>query len=1170
MESSSKTVGSVIVILLLFLLIIPTSLSEENNKDPWWDDDWSYRQRLILPINTSDKDTIYQPIDLFFEFENTCWAENEKKHSVRVIFQNDGRFKELESQIYNLNYEDDKHIISCGLVFLIPESANGEETYYVYYDEEETSVPEYTDRVGIKDAFFSYEPIRGIVIETWTYNIMQGDNIIYSVAKEGSFHKGSVSQQVLKMKEGAKSILPNQGDHTLSYGFLYYCKKNNEWEIYQTSEKLVKSEISIDGNLMVKVGIVSESENGLLRSTVFHKYYYSPDNDKSLYSNVKHEVVGDLPESEEIEVFFMNAVNGVLKSSIIKELDYGKMPKYLHFYSDEELIKTQEFDPYPESVWEEIIGKEEDYDFGSIPWLSIDEGKTGKAHGIIFDSTNIISSAKDERDGMQILCYQSNNPNLPGLDGRTSYIYIGRNFYEPNEPEDYSIPRNYKVEFKSLYYSTENDGYEAVEKQAELYQSLIDYQPIEEEEIEEKVEENIDYKLTVYTHINPSLFLKKIGANLLFKNSYFHVELIDDDSVVGFMPSGRLSFTEDYKIDWKNISILRNAVFNHQKPGRYIVKIFLVNPVLGDEREFIGFDVIDLKEDTEAHINCKKQGKIKLAFIDQNENKINDISTIVIKDENTIHRLECDSDGETIIGLPTGFKESYILKSFYKGFLIHEDEVALNFLNNMFPVKKTVDLEVYDFKVKIVDSSGEIPDSDTKISLNSKDMKESFIITPDRIENGFYYFDDLIPAEYKVSIEYDSMKVKENINIPQKDSLLINLHDLTIHLKDLWEFSPEINESLIYIKSLDLDNPVTIYAEKISNGEYKIPNLLSGNYSVLINYRSTILKEDINIPAADNQIELVFPVVFNVTANVFDTHGYSLENAKVVFLRENKEVSGTTSDNGSLNFEIPPGIYTIKVYYNREIISQRKVDVLNDKTMNIVTNKEPWGSYVVISIALALLIFIGIFPYKYNKKNLFLKFLSITLVITALVVPWWGISGSSTDPHLETWTNLYIHPNNMITLTTDTDVIAGNIAIMEEMFTLLVDAILYLSIVSVIFIISNILIKSFTKYKKISVLFLFLSLVLMIGSVFAFYYASSILTEATVGSLFGSGTLNVVIYGENVFEQIQCSWGLKIGFLLFLISTISLLVLFLIDIRKVLSNKKISIISRFKKGKKYK
>jgi len=443
-------------------------------------------------------------------------------------------------------------------------------------------------------------------------------------------------------------------------------------------------------------------------------------------------------------------------------------------------------------------------------------------------------------------------------------------------------------------------------------------------------------------------------------------------------------------------------------------------------------------------------------------------------------------------------------------------------------------------------------------------MQEPVSITADRVENGVYYFDNLISADYKLNIKYDSTKVTEIINIPETDSLTITLNDLTLNLTDLWEFPFDSDELFIFVKSFDFDEPVTVYAEKISDGEYKFSYLYPGDYSLFINYRSVVLQHDISIPTTDNRVDLVFPVTFNITTSIFDTHGNSLPDANVKIMRNGGQISDVTADNGTVLFAVPPGEYIIKVFYDNEIIAQRKVDVLNDKHLVIVTSKEPWQPYVVTAIGIILLICAGILAYKRKQKLLFLKFLAIILIFIALAAPWWSISGILTDPHLETSTNLYMVPNNMITLTTNTEVIAGNIAIMEEMFTFFMDIVLYLLVSAVILIALNILLNRFTNHNKISFFTLFIALVLMIASIVVFCTASSMFSQATVGSLFGSGELNVVIYGESIFEQIDCSWGLSIGFYMSIFSAFVILSLFLYRIKIKLSNKYKKLINRLR------
>ena len=97
-------VGIITFIIILESLLVPTSLSSDGSS--WWNDNWSFRQEIIVPINTSFQEAKFQPIDIYFEFNISCWAKNENEHSVRVVFQDSNKFIELESQIYDLNFSD--------------------------------------------------------------------------------------------------------------------------------------------------------------------------------------------------------------------------------------------------------------------------------------------------------------------------------------------------------------------------------------------------------------------------------------------------------------------------------------------------------------------------------------------------------------------------------------------------------------------------------------------------------------------------------------------------------------------------------------------------------------------------------------------------------------------------------------------------------------------------------------------------------------------------------------------------------------------------------------------------------------------------------------------------------------------------------------------------------
>jgi len=155
----SKTVTTLILFNLIFVIFL--SINVSSNDISWWDKDWSYNQEIIIPIDTSLEISKYQPIDIKIDFNNKCWAKNVVEHSIRICTYDNNNWWELDSQIYNLNYFDTNFIESCSIVFLIPEDADGNERYFVYYDDSEKQSTDYTNHISIDESYYRYEPIPG-------------------------------------------------------------------------------------------------------------------------------------------------------------------------------------------------------------------------------------------------------------------------------------------------------------------------------------------------------------------------------------------------------------------------------------------------------------------------------------------------------------------------------------------------------------------------------------------------------------------------------------------------------------------------------------------------------------------------------------------------------------------------------------------------------------------------------------------------------------------------------------------------------------------------------------------------------------------------------------------------------------------------------------------------
>ena len=130
-----KKLGSIYLILILLVSSVLTiSVSSDGASLPFWNESWSYRQEIKIPISTDNINAKFQPIDIMIKFDKDCWAKNENEHSFRICCWDGNMWHELESQIYNLNFSDINQISTCGLVFLLPEIAEGEVRLGGVYD----------------------------------------------------------------------------------------------------------------------------------------------------------------------------------------------------------------------------------------------------------------------------------------------------------------------------------------------------------------------------------------------------------------------------------------------------------------------------------------------------------------------------------------------------------------------------------------------------------------------------------------------------------------------------------------------------------------------------------------------------------------------------------------------------------------------------------------------------------------------------------------------------------------------------------------------------------------------------------------------------------------------------------------------------------------------------
>ena len=1089
---SNKIILLIFITNIIFLTITPTSSSTNNST--WWDEDWSFRQEICIPISTDNKLARSQPIDMRVVFDHACWVKNENEHSLRVVFQKDEIIRELESQIYNLNYSDENHVKSCSLVFLIPEDANGEEKYYLYYDKEKKPNPNYPDHVQVDEDFYCYEPIPGYPFESRFYKLTEDGDTVYGAAYEGEFLGFSTAQQITKFKPETKEVTsPKNAEAWASFDYFYRYGSEVE-EFSSTIQCFISKNIFVDGNLMVEFCIVSGTPFNDFQTTGTYRYYYCPTEDKRIYANIKHEALKEthVATGSDSNGNIAGLQVGLMQSPSIEELNFGKIFPYMHVYSEDEIIQEYTLDTDPEYTPEgiRILTTNDDVDLGNKAWASFDFGESGMAHSIILDSNNVITSGTDERKEVQIQAIEGSTPGLLGLETDLITFYYSRNAYERGSTYDWDIPADFVAEYDAEFFSTISGGYKTVDQEAEIFQSLIKVRPGSRKKITDEEQDEKDmYSLTVFPHLAPSAPMGTLLSLLTGKNiSYISAELYQDGKLISTGIGERLSMRSlpsfsDTKLlekiklaigifDWGNLTFFKKIRFQNLVPARYLVKIYKENPVIGEERKYLGFKIIEVDENTSTHLFCRPQGRITVTVLDQYEQGVENVQAKLIQENMTISEEITSENGIADIKAPCNLKKSYTLRLLYKGFIIYEEPINLRYIRNLIPIKKSLDIELYDIK---------------------------------------------------------------------------------LNFKDTWGLTPNYKLNPI-LKNKDIDNPILPTAEHNTDKYYLFTNLPPGKYQLELKYKSFLLEEDINIPSNNEEITFVFPAEFKIKTHVFNARGLPINDREIVISRGDKKANIDSNEKGFSQLMLPPGIYNVKVYHQDDLIGQRKINVIGERTFELVTIEEPVFPFIV-TCAAGVFFLLGAFLALRKKEIVFfLKILAVTLAIISIVSPWWMIHGSSSDPVLETSTKLYIFPSELITITTTSNVIAGERGL-EFLPDVLTNAILLFSlaiILSCVLIILNTIFKRLNKKKLMFLSYIF-GISLLISCLLIFYFGVSALTKLGVGTFFGSGYLNVTIPGEGIRIPTHCNWGPDIGFYLCLISVIILLSISASSIKKAFS-----------------
>ena len=1036
----------------------------------WWNDDWAFRQEICIPIDTEGEQAKYQPIDIHVEFDHPCWAKDETHHSIRVCYDDGSELNEIESQIYDLEYQDKTHIKSCNLVFLIPADSDGKEKYYVCYDSSETKPPEYIDHITLEDTHYFYEPISGQKIDFDYYQIKEDGYVIYAIIQSGKLFGNPVSLAVAKFKPGSTVLEIHNIDQLGVFDMRYGIYKEPGYMGTTWATKPKKS-ILVDGNLMIRVRIESVSPKGDIKSDNIYTYYYCPSETKSISVNVNHKVLTthEIEEPSILDGTYAGIISIKSRSATIEKMSMGEILPSINLYGEDDTIEEYSVPSNPDSEKkEQILSTNADIDLGKKAWISLNNPSTGKAHGLIMNSNIGLTEVED---GVQVKAYVKQNVKLPGLEADSGNLYLMRNSYEKGGEHNTVLTKGFNVNFDVKFITVEKEGYEKIDSESEIYQSLVKNVPIYRNGVP-KVEEGAErFSLTVFVHLAPSAPLGSLLSVALGKNiPYIYAELYKGDGFKSSGSIGRLSLaamdlegknllqklkTVLSLFDWKNISFFKKIKFPDLEAGTYVVKIFREKSFLAKERQYIGFAIVELKNDDKVHINCRPQGSIRLSISDQKGKGVENVAFLLERDGVAIADAISDKDGIVILKAPCYPTKLYLLKAIYQDFLIEEKKIKLDLRNHFIQLKESFSIEHYKLNLRLMDTWGFAPAVEVNPTLASSEMVDSIHLSAEKTRDGEYLFTSLYPARYTLTMGY---------------------------------------------KAFDLEKDVSIDKDK--------------------------------------SFDLMFPAEYELDLDFMNSYGGILSDGEISISRNGKVERESIGEGGEVKISIPPGKYELTVYLENEKIAEQKIEVWGNKKIDILTSQESFFHTIVIYLCVVLAIFSMIFILWKKKIYTGMKLFAISLIIIALVSPWWVLNGDNST--ISTTTKTFLVPSNIVTLSSSSEVLGGDVSQVPSGITMVLSLLSILLAASCLIIFITIFTKN--KLTKITKFLSILSIVILIVTLSIFFYAMSQIAEVGVGSFIGSGDLETSLPGIAESEILPCNWGPGVGFYFGLITVIILVV----------------------------
>ena len=776
------------IVVTLLLVSSSGSLVQSANVHPTDIESMPYKQALTIPINTSQDNAAYQPIDIRVTFTNPCWGINETHNSIRIGYDDGSGLQEIESQTYDLQHSDDTHITAASLVFLIPPGENGKEKYFVAYDSKETSAANYPRHVTLEDTHYFYEPIPGQTIDFDYYGIKQDGYVVYAIVQKGQLLGNPTALAAIKFKPNSTSVETYNLDQLGNFDFRYGVPGDIGYVGTAWATDVTKT-VLVDGNLMIRVRLQCTAPKGDISSDNIYTYYYSPTNAKRIMVDAHHEILKPItiPDPTVVDGDYAGIVSIKARSASIEKMNVGDILPSVSVYTKDGTIQEFSVPTNPQSTtWELVLSPQDDITLGAKGWVSLNDPTTDKVHGMIFSSTTGITNGSE--DGVQVRLYAKQNIKLPGLEADTGNLFLTRKTYD-NGTHLTTIEQGKTYQYKTEFLTIETADSQRIDQESIFYQQLVKDVPVHRGNATVGQANVQRYNLTAYVHLARSVPLGSLLSAALGKNmSYIYAELYQTESfrssgTVGRLSLGSISLNMTGKtlrekirmalgiFDWKNASVFKKIRFPTLDPGTYIVKIFRENPRFATERQFIGVAVVNLTKNTALHILCRPQGSIAVTLKDQENTGVQNARCILQLANTTIAEAMTDANGTARLAAPCYPLKPYHLMVQYQGFLVGEQQVTLNVLRRLIAVKASFSLERYSLLLTVTDTWGLPPAVDLNPTLESSDMAAATLVRGEASPAGAYRFSDLPPASYRLNLGYKAFTLHDNLTVEKDTSL---------------------------------------------------------------------------------------------------------------------------------------------------------------------------------------------------------------------------------------------------------------------------------------------------------------------------------------------------------------------------------------------------------------